>query len=90
MDTSVGTHPPRAAGGGPPARRAWGAADAARQGWRLAPGLELLGRVDGSGLREETYLVRRSDGQVVQVSELVNLVLTAVGPDGRPVRSPPG
>lgn len=68
----VADSPPGTTGAGPAARP---------QRWSLAPGLELLGRVEGSGLREESYLVRRSDGQTIQVSELVHLVLTAVGPD---------
>ena len=82
MDTSVGTTPStgRPVADPPPSARGVRPI-AARQEWALAPGLELLGRVDGSGLREETFLVRRSDGQVVQVSELVHLVLAAVGTD---------
>lgn len=43
--------------------------------WQRADGIELLGPVQGSGLDHTTYLVRRPDGQVVQVSELLNLVL---------------
>jgi len=34
-------------------------------GWRAANGLQHLGLVQGSGLTQPTYLVRRSDGQVV-------------------------
>ena len=49
--------------------------------WAHAPGLEFLGPVQGSGLRGNSYLVRRVDGQTVQVSELVHLVLEAVHPD---------
>ena len=49
--------------------------------WSLAPGLELMGRVEGSGLHHESFLVRRRDGQVLQVSEIVHLVLTEVGPE---------
>jgi putative peptide zinc metalloprotease protein len=37
---------------------------------RLLPGVELLGQVEGSGLREPPHYVRRSDGQVVQLSRL--------------------
>jgi putative peptide zinc metalloprotease protein len=51
------------------------AAPAPRQSWRRAPGVTLLGPVSGSGLTHSTALVRRSDGQVVQVSELLNLIL---------------
>ena len=43
--------------------------------WRRAKGVELIGPVQGSGLDHVTYLVRRPDGQVVQVSELLNIVL---------------
>jgi putative peptide zinc metalloprotease protein len=49
--------------------------------WSLAPGLELLGLVEGSGLHHDSYLVRRGDGQVLQVSPIVQLVLTEVRPD---------
>ncbi len=50
-------------------------------GWRRAPGLELMGRVEGSGLHHDSYLVRRGDGQVLQVSRIVQLVLEQVRPD---------
>jgi putative peptide zinc metalloprotease protein len=56
-----------------------------RQPWvavpRLAPGVELLGEYQGSGLAEATYLVRQPSGQVVHLSCLLHLVLSAV--DGR-------
>jgi putative peptide zinc metalloprotease protein len=48
---------------------------------RLAPGAERLGEYQGSGLAEATYLVRQPDGQVVQLSRLLYLVLSAI--DGR-------
>lgn len=48
--------------------------------WRLPSGLQVLGQVQGSGIREPTYLLRRGDGQVVQVSELLHLVVSAVDP----------
>jgi putative peptide zinc metalloprotease protein len=41
---------------------------------RLLPGTELLGPVQGSGLQEPPHLVRRPDGQVVQLSRLLFLV----------------
>jgi putative peptide zinc metalloprotease protein len=41
---------------------------------RLLPGVELLGKVEGSGLREPPHYVRRSDGQVVQLSRLLFVV----------------
>src|SRR5215210_2115829 len=40
----------------------------------LAPGTELIGEYQGSGFREPVFLVRRSDGQVIQLSRLVYLV----------------
>ena len=48
--------------------------------WRRALGLQLLGPVQGSGLRDVAYLVRRSDDQVVQLSELLHLVVVHVEP----------
>jgi putative peptide zinc metalloprotease protein len=48
--------------------------------WRAPDGLELLGEVRGSGLREPSYLVRRADGQVVQVSALLHLVIRSLDP----------
>lgn len=62
-------------------------APAAGQGppeWRVAEGLEQLGPVQGSGLRGSTHLVRRRDGQVLQLSELLHLVLSHVGADRLP------
>jgi hypothetical protein len=41
----------------------------------------LLGEMEGSGYREPPGLVRRGDGQVVQLTPLLYLVLSAV--DGR-------
>ena len=58
----------------PPAARAEGALD-------LAAGIELLGEVHGSGYRSGTSLVRRADGQVVQVGSLMYALLEAI--DGR-------
>ncbi|HSE71322.1 MAG TPA: MinD/ParA family protein [Nocardioidaceae bacterium] len=49
--------------------------------WHLPAGLDRLGLVQGSGLLTPTYLVRRSDGQVVQLSELLHLVLDEVDRD---------
>ncbi len=43
--------------------------------WRRVPEVELLGAVTGSGLVQETYLVQRPDGQVIQISALLNLIL---------------
>ncbi len=46
-----------------------------RAQWCLASGVRSLGAVRGSGLRDAAYLVRRGDGQVLQVTELLHLVL---------------
>lgn len=46
-----------------------------------AAGVELLGEQPGSGYREAPALVRRADGQVVQLTPLLYLVLAAL--DGR-------
>ncbi len=59
----------------PPPRRT---ADEPR--WRQAFGLEFLGPVQGSGMRDPAYLVRRADDQVVQLSELLHLVVIHVDP----------
>ncbi|MFI9721107.1 hypothetical protein ACIHFE_15875 [Streptomyces sp. NPDC052396] len=48
---------------------------------RLAAGLRLHGEYQGSGFTTPKYLARRADGQVVQLSRLLHLVVTAV--DGR-------
>ncbi|WP_125610268.1 hypothetical protein [Specibacter cremeus] len=52
--------------------------------WSLAPGVQLLGPVSGSGLVQQTYLVQRPDGQVIQLSTLLNLVLSTVAADRAP------
>ena len=49
--------------------------------WRKPDGIELLGRAQGSGLQQPTYMVRRADGQVAQVSELLQLVMEEASPD---------
>jgi putative peptide zinc metalloprotease protein len=45
------------------------------QRWQRARGVELLGLVSGSGLNRTTYLVRRADGQVVQLTELLHRIV---------------
>ena len=45
---------------------------------RLAQGTELLGQYQGSGFHDPHHLVRRHDGQVIQVSHLVYLVASAL------------
>jgi putative peptide zinc metalloprotease protein len=51
-------------------------------GPRRSGGLELLGETQGSGYVESTFLVRREDGQVVQLSQLLYVTLEHL--DGRP------
>ena len=50
------------------------------QRWRQARGLEFLGPVQGSGLKDPAFLVKRVDDQVVLLSELLHLVVRAVEP----------
>jgi putative peptide zinc metalloprotease protein len=69
---------PEAPGGQHPG---WPSSDEGDLRWVHPPGLEFLGPMQGSGLRATSYLVRRVDGQTVQVSELVHLVLESVQPD---------
>ena len=45
---------------------------------RRAPGTVLLGAYQGSGFRDERYLIRRADGQMVLVSELLYRVVEAI------------
>ncbi len=46
-----------------------------------ADGVELIGEISGSGYREPPALVRRSDGQTLQLTKLLYLVIEAI--DGR-------
>lgn len=48
---------------------------------RLADGVELIGEYQGSGFTEPRYIVRRGDGQVIQLPRL--LFLLATGVDGK-------
>jgi putative peptide zinc metalloprotease protein len=48
---------------------------------RRAAGLELLGRFEGSGFRQQPYLARRSDGQIIRLSPLLYVIAHAA--DGR-------
>lgn len=52
---------------------------------RLAPGIELLGELKDSGFTESRSLVRRTDGQVIQLSRLLYMVSSLMdgtrGPD---------
>ena len=48
---------------------------------RKAAGIELLGRFQGSGFKQQPYLARRADGQVIRLSPLLYVVAHAA--DGR-------
>src|SRR5262249_26037536 len=48
---------------------------------RLAEGIELIGEYQGSGFIQAPYIVRRADGQVIQLPRL--LYLLAVSVDGQ-------
>ena len=52
--------------------------------WRRTPDLEVLGPAQDSGLRDATYLVRRWDDQMLQLTELLHLVLIHVEPSRSP------
>ena len=56
---------------------------AALQAPERAEGLELLGALGGSGYRSDAFLVRRSDGQTLQVTPLLHAVLAHL--DGSPL-----
>lgn len=45
----------------------------------------VLGPVEGSGLKDRSYLLQRGDGQMVQLSELLHLVISSVSAD-KPLR----
>jgi putative peptide zinc metalloprotease protein len=49
---------------------------------RSAKGLRLLGEFQGSGFTEPRFLVRRGDGQVIQLSRLLYLVTSAIAESG--------
>ncbi|HEX4686287.1 MAG TPA: MinD/ParA family protein [Nocardioides sp.] len=49
-------------------------------GWRVVAGVTDLGSAQDTGLRQRTYLVRRADGQVIQLSDLLYLVLGHLDP----------
>ena len=52
--------------------------EAGDEPFRRAAGVRLLGPYEGSGLREQHYLVERGDGQVVHLSRLLYLVASTV------------
>ncbi|MET8956971.1 hypothetical protein ACWEO4_46380 [Streptomyces sp. NPDC004393] len=43
-----------------------------------SPGLQTLGEYKGSGFTERRYIVRRGDGQVIQLSRLLYLVVSSI------------
>lgn len=49
--------------------------------WKRTPALELMGEAQNSGLRNATYLIKRGDGQIVQVSRLLDLVIREIEPE---------
>ncbi len=71
----------------PPLPRSWLTSRARQRshtlaaGPRLLEGTELIGQAQGSGLREPPYLVRRCDGQIVQLSRLLYEIASQM--DGR-------
>src|SRR5688572_4154336 len=72
--------PPRVPG--PEERRMTAVVERDPTGPRLAVGTELLGEYRGSGCHEPPQLVRRPDGQVIQVPRLLYLVASSLGDDG--------
>jgi putative peptide zinc metalloprotease protein len=44
---------------------------------RLADGVELIGKYEGSGFKEAPYIARRPDGQVVQLAPLLYMIAEA-------------
>ncbi|MFF1252903.1 hypothetical protein ACFVYC_10480 [Pseudarthrobacter sp. NPDC058329] len=62
---------------GPPSSAA-PVAEHPRQVPARADGVQLIGRAEGSGYREAPSLVRRADGQTLQLTPLLYLVLEAV------------
>jgi putative peptide zinc metalloprotease protein len=48
---------------------------------RLAEGVELIGEYQGSGFQEPRYILRRGDGQIIQLPRLLYLLASSV--DGR-------
>src|SRR3954454_14220143 len=44
---------------------------------RLAHGIDLIGKYEGSGFKEPPYIARREDGQVIQLAPLLYLIAEA-------------
>ncbi|WP_461189065.1 MinD/ParA family ATP-binding protein [Arthrobacter sp. Z4-13] len=49
--------------------------------WLPSPGVVFLGQVEGSGLKNSSYLLQRGDGQIVQLSELLHVVMRSLSPE---------
>ena len=60
-----------AADGTPPRRRR---ATEHRSSRKLAEDIELIGEYEGSGFKEAPYIVRRADGQIIQLPPLLYTV----------------
>lgn len=52
--------------------------------WVRPPGVSLLGPVQDSGLTSPCFLIRRPDGQVIQLSQLLNTVVARLDPRQSP------
>ena len=83
LSTATGRGRPEDTPDGPVARGRDFLADDHRP--RLADGVELLGEFKDSGFSQPPFLVRRADGQVIQMSRLLYLVASQLdgtrGPD---------
>jgi putative peptide zinc metalloprotease protein len=83
MDTTA-KHPAHAPGDVPLAASRPDQIDDERDpavGWQVAAGVTTMGLAHGSGLQARSYLVRREDGQVIQLSELLYVVLCRLDPE---------
>src|SRR3954468_10913386 len=58
----------------PVADQAPPSAGGAAENPRLAEGIELIGKYEGSGFKEAPYIARRADGQVIQLAPLLYLI----------------
>lgn len=52
--------------------------------WQRTPEVELMGRAQDSGLKADTFLIKRGDGQIVQLSGLLHTVLQEIDPAHSP------
>ena len=84
VDTTQPIAPPAAGGDGqvpPVAEQPQAAATSAEVPPRVAEGVELIGRMEGSGYKDPPFMARRQDGQMVQLAPILYLV--AERADGR-------